>query len=88
MANIAMTDEEFEKKIKTISDKELQNRINQSDRTSNTYLMLIKESRNRLFQEIYVACWKEVLSYDVETTKVLITPMLGLTTEGGKQWLI
>ena len=65
MANIAMTDEEFEEKIKTISDKELQNRINQSDRTSNTYLMLRKESRNRLFQEIYGACWKEVLSYDV-----------------------
>jgi len=65
MANIAMTAEEFREKIKTISDKELQNRIKQSDRTSITYLMLIKESRNRTFQEIYGACWKEVLAYDV-----------------------
>ena len=47
MANIAMTDEEFEEKIKTISDKELQNRINQSNKSSNVYQMLIKEAGNR-----------------------------------------
>ena len=47
MTNIAMTTKEFEEKIKTISDKELQNRINQSNKSSNVYQMLIKEAGNR-----------------------------------------
>ena len=53
MTNIAMTTKEFEEKIKTISDKELQNRINQSNKSSNVYQMLIKEAGNRVVK-IYI----------------------------------
>ena len=53
MTNIAMTTKEFEEKIKTISDKELQNRIKQSNKKSNVYQMLIKEAGNRV-AEIYI----------------------------------
>ena len=53
MTNIAMTTKEFEEKIKTISDKELQNRIKQSNKKSNVYQMLIREAGNRVVK-IYI----------------------------------
>ena len=48
MTNIAMTTKEFEEKIKTISDKELENRIKQSNKSSNVYQILTKEAGNRV----------------------------------------
>ena len=48
MTNMTMTTKEFKEKIKTISDKELQNRINQSNKKSNVYKMLTKEAGNRV----------------------------------------
>ena len=53
MTNIAMTTKEFKEKIKTISDKELQNRIKQSNKKSNVHQMLIKEAGYRAFK-IYI----------------------------------
>ena len=43
-----MTTKEFEEKIKTISDKELENRIKQSNKSSNVYQILTKEAGNRV----------------------------------------
>ena len=42
-----MTEEEFIKKIKTITDIELDNRIKQSNDRSNTYRMLVNEKYRR-----------------------------------------
>jgi len=53
MTNIAMTIKEFKEKIKTISDKELQNRIKQANKKSNVYQMLTKEAGYRAFK-IYI----------------------------------
>jgi len=50
MTNISMTTEQFKEKIKTISDKELQNRIKQSNKKSNVHQMLIKEAGNRVIK--------------------------------------
>ena len=50
MTSISMTTEQFKEKIKTISDKELQNRINQSNKKSNVYQMLIEEASKRVIE--------------------------------------
>ena len=44
----SMSDEDFKKIISKLSDKELQNRIKQSNKKSNVYQMLIKEAGNRV----------------------------------------
>ena len=51
MTNISMTTEQFKEKIKTISDKELQNRIKQCNKKSNVYQMLIEEASKPLFPD-------------------------------------
>jgi len=50
MTNISMTTEQFKEKIKSISDKELQNRIKQCNKKSNVYQMLIKEASKRVIE--------------------------------------
>ena len=50
MTNISMTTEQFKEKIKTISDKELENRIKQSNKKSNVYQMLIEEASKRVIE--------------------------------------
>jgi len=48
MTNMTMTTKEFKEKIKTISDKELENRIKQANKKSNVYQMLTKEAGDRV----------------------------------------
>jgi len=50
MTSISMTTEQFKEKIKTISDKELENRIKQCNKKSNVYQMLIKEASKRVIE--------------------------------------
>lgn len=46
----SMSDADFKKIISRLSDKELQNRIKQSNKKSNVYQMLIAEASRRVIE--------------------------------------
>ena len=46
----SMSDADFKKIISRLSDKELQNRIKQSNKKSNVYQMLIEEASKRVIE--------------------------------------